>query len=589
MLRGPPPATIARRAKSYTDFYHVARTHITKEIKKLKEEERRAHKAQKNEEQVPQAYTSYDAYDDQLLDASLEDFQLYRDQLALSERHLDNLLGDTTAVLDLLQDLGDSFKEVEEQTAAFQARCEDLLEEQRHLRHLAEEVGTDLQFYTQLEPITRRLNAPGASNILGDDSLVEIMSSLDACIEFMRTHPEHKESETYLARYQALLTRTLSLLQLVFTNSVRSKTSEARGILNKAAKLNATTLYLVQDPDTHPTGHRLQRSIEHIIYMSRPVFDPAIKHTPREGHDAPTVYYNVYRQLMEEYIGTRRTLIGDALGQILSGTIAEDYDAKADFGRYARACLNTTLEVCMNEYMKYALFFTATAENKSAAMADFYRVWKTQQSLNTYTEGLSTQAFKVLEPSIQRAETATASQLALWIDNYVSSADGDIDGSSYGPYTVDGLFELKAHLASQLKNLTTQVIFARIKDILYSNVSRFFPKPEDLSPRKPTNEELANGNKSPVLSGTAQIVTDEDMDRRAHEALGDGFSNAYAPLKTGIHLLILNNDLSFDSATGHVSPSSFLFHLSLTSLRGHGRNGLRNHPRDFSLHNACGL
>ena len=562
MLRGPPPATVARRAKSYTDFYHVARAHITKDTKKLKQEEHRTHEAPKNEDTVQQAYTSYDAYDDQLLDASLEDFQLYRDQLALSERHMDNLLEDTAGALDLLQDLGDSFKEVEEQTVAFQARCEDLLEEQRHLRHLAEEVGSDLQYYTQLEPITRRLNAPGASNILGDDSLVEIMSSLDACIEFMRTHPEHMESETYITRYQALLTRTLSLLQLVFTNSIRSKTSEARAILNKAAKLNTTTLYLVQDPDTHPTGHRLQRSIEHIIYMSRPVFDPATKHIPRGGHDAPTVYYNVYRQLMEEYIGARRTLIGGALGQILSDTIAEDYDTKADFGRYARACLNTTLEVCMNEYMKYALFFTATAENKSAAMADFYRIWKTQQSLNTYTEGLCTQAFKVLEPSIQCAETATASQLALWIDNYVSSADGDIDGSSYGPHTVDGVFKLKAHLASQLKNLTTQVIFARIKDILYSNVSRFFPKPEDLSPRKPTREELANGSKSPVLSGTAQVVTDEDMDRRAHEALGDGFSNAYAPLKTGIHLLILNNDLSFDSATGHVSnhssPSSCL-------------------------------
>lgn len=559
MLKGPPPATVARRAKSYTDFYHVARAHITKETKKLRAEERRAYKALSNEDPGSHTYTCYDAYDEQLLDASLEDFQLYRDQLALSERHLDNLLEDTTGVLDLLQNLGDSFKEVEEQTAASQARCEDLLEEQRHLKHLAEEVGTDLQYYTQLEPITRRLNAPGASNILGDDSLVEIMSSLDACIEFMRTHPEHKESETYLTRYQALLTRTLSLLQMIFTNSVRSKTSEARAILNKAAKLNTTTLYLIQDPDTHPTGHRLQRSIEHIVYMSRPVFDPAIKHTPRPGHDAPSVYYNVYRQLMEEYIGARRTLIGDALGQILSGTIAEDYDAKIDFGRYARACLNTTLEVCMNEYMKYALFFSATAENKLAAMADFYRIWKTQQSLNTYTEGLCTQAFKVLEPSIQRAETATASQLALWIDNYVSSADGDIDGSSYGAYTVDGVFELKAHLASQLKNLTTQVIFARIKDILYSNVSRFFPKREDLSPRKPTQEELANGNKSPVLSGTAEVVNDEDMDRRAHEALGDGFSNAYAPLKTGVHLLILNNDLSFDSTAGHVSLPSFSF------------------------------
>ncbi len=554
-LKGPPEAALARRAKSYTDFYHVARAQITKEAKKLREGERKALKSPNTGDSDKHNSNSYDAYDDELLDASLEEFQLYHDQLALSERHLDNLLEGTAAALDLLEDLSDSFKEVDAETTSFQARCADSLEEQKQLRDLVEEVGTNLQYYTQLEPITRRLNAPGASNILGDDSLVEIMSSLDACIEFMRTHPEHRESETYLNRYQALLTRALSLLQLVFTNSIRSKTSEARAIMGKAAKLNTTTLYLIQDPDTHPTGHRLQRSMEHIIYMARPILDPSIKHNPRPGHDAPTVYHNVFRQLMEEYIGARQLLIGEALGKILTGTIAEDHDAKADFGKYARACLNTTLEVCMNEYTKYALFFTATAENKSAAMADFDRVWRTQHSLNTYAEGLCAQAFKVLEPSIQGAETATASQLALWIDNYVASADGGDDMSSYGPYTVDGTFELKAHLASQLKKLTTEVIFARIKDKLYNKVSRFFPKPEDLRPREPTDEELTNGQISLVLEGHAEEMKDADMDIRAHKALGDGFSNAYKPLKTGIHLLILNNDLSFDSSTGSVSIS----------------------------------
>ena len=114
LLRGPPPATVARRAKSYTDFYHVARAHITKETKKLKAEEQQNFKASRNEETSAHTYSSYDAYDDQLLDASLEDFQLYRDQLALSERHLDNLLEDTSGALELLQKLGDSFKEVEE-------------------------------------------------------------------------------------------------------------------------------------------------------------------------------------------------------------------------------------------------------------------------------------------------------------------------------------------------------------------------------------------------------------------------------------------------------------------------------------------
>lgn len=521
-------------------------------MKKLRIEERKQLKTPKDEEPTPHEHYYSGIFDDELLDASLEEFQLYRDQLLLSERHLDNLLEDTSGALDLLAHLSDSFKEVEDQTSAFQARCHDLLEEQKRLRDLAEEVGTDLQYYTQLEPNTRRLNAPGASNILGDDSIVEIMSSLDACIEFMRSHPEHKESESYLTRYQSLLTKTLSLVQLVFTNAVRSKTSEARAILAKAAKLNTTTLYLIQDPDTHPTGHRLQRSMEHIIYMAKPLFDPTIKHVARQVHDAPTLYYNIFRQLMEEYIAARKGLVGDALSQILVGTIAEEYNAKTDFARYARACLNTTLEVCINEYMKYALFFTATAENKAAAMSEYYRLWRTQQGLNMYSEGLCKQAFKVLEPSIQRAETTTATQLALWLDNYVSNAELNDDVSAYGSYSNDGNFELKAHLAGQLKKLTTEVIFGRIKEFLYANVTRFFPKPDDLKPTKSIEQSRANGKA--VTNGTKEEEpADADMDGRAQKALGDGFSNAYAPLKTGIHLLILNNDLSFDTSTGSVS------------------------------------
>jgi hypothetical protein len=40
-LNGPPPATVARRAKSYSDFYSVVRAHIKKEraLEKKKSQE----------------------------------------------------------------------------------------------------------------------------------------------------------------------------------------------------------------------------------------------------------------------------------------------------------------------------------------------------------------------------------------------------------------------------------------------------------------------------------------------------------------------------------------------------------------------
>src|SRR5450432_2476812 len=118
----------------------------------------------------PDAYTSY---------------SVYGDQLALSIRHLDGLLHDASAALDLLASLSGSFKTVEAQTTAFQAQCEDVLAEQKHLKLLSNEVADGLQYYAYLEPITRRLNAPGASSVIGDEGFVEMMTNLDACIEFM--------------------------------------------------------------------------------------------------------------------------------------------------------------------------------------------------------------------------------------------------------------------------------------------------------------------------------------------------------------------------------------------------------------------
>jgi len=113
---------------------------------------------------------------------------LYLDQLALSERHLDTLLEDTTSSLDLLASLSESFKAVEAQTVAFQAQCEDLLAEQKRLCLLADEVGTDLQYYSYLEPLTRRLNSPGAARLVQNDDFLEMLRNLNMCIEFMEEH-----------------------------------------------------------------------------------------------------------------------------------------------------------------------------------------------------------------------------------------------------------------------------------------------------------------------------------------------------------------------------------------------------------------
>ena len=114
--------------------------------------------------------------------------RLYRDQLELTERHLDALVDDANGALALLTSLSASFQAVEAQTTSFHSHCEGLVSEQRRLQQLADDVGTDLHYYAYLDTATRRLNAPGASRLVDDASFGDMMDNIDSCIKFMDSH-----------------------------------------------------------------------------------------------------------------------------------------------------------------------------------------------------------------------------------------------------------------------------------------------------------------------------------------------------------------------------------------------------------------
>ncbi|KAI2616716.1 Sec34-like family protein [Hypoxylon sp. NC1633] len=222
----PPEATLSRRAKSYSDFYHVVRAQLSKDAaaakKKRKKAKERTLDALMTEglqyDVRHQGQPQLESLDGELIEASQQEYLLYRDQLELTERHLDALINDAKGALDLLTSLANSFRAVESQTSTFQAQCDDLLSEERRLQKLADEVGTDLHYYAYLDGVTRRLNAPGASRLVNHESFGEILTNLDACIAFMVEHPEYRDAESYLARYQSLLTKALHLLEVGFTS-----------------------------------------------------------------------------------------------------------------------------------------------------------------------------------------------------------------------------------------------------------------------------------------------------------------------------------------------------------------------------------
>jgi hypothetical protein len=112
----------------------------------------------------------------------------YEDQLKFAESYLESLSTTTSTSIDLMSSLSRSFKTVEAQTTAFQKQCQDLVAEQQRVTRLADDIAENLQYYSYLEPITRRLNAPGAGNFVRSKEFSDMLARLDECLEYMGTH-----------------------------------------------------------------------------------------------------------------------------------------------------------------------------------------------------------------------------------------------------------------------------------------------------------------------------------------------------------------------------------------------------------------
>ncbi len=114
--------------------------------------------------------------------------RLYLDQLDTTTTHLDSLLSNTSDNLRLLSELSDSFKTVDTQTSVFQKQCQGLISAQKKSTKLADDINNNLLYFDYLEPITRRLNAPGAGSLVRSKNFSDMLRNLDESIDYMEAH-----------------------------------------------------------------------------------------------------------------------------------------------------------------------------------------------------------------------------------------------------------------------------------------------------------------------------------------------------------------------------------------------------------------
>ncbi|KAF7191690.1 Conserved oligomeric Golgi complex subunit 3 [Pseudocercospora fuligena] len=505
---GPPKASPARRAQSYSDFYFAV-TEFSRNEAVLQRKSSWGQQYQKSQSEASGELdfeAEFGAIEDKLLDESHADYQTYLEQLEQSDSHLDNLLSTTSSTLDLLSTLSDSFRAVEAQTEAFRQQCESLVAEQRRLTMLADAIDENVRYYTYLEPMTRRLNAPGAANLVKGEDFPEMLSDLDNCLAYMESHPKHKESATYRSRYRLLLTRGLTLIRHHFTKCLGEIASDISKRI-QSGQLKETThsalLYAkfrVPAPELKALGVEIQK---------RAVPTPDDVDTEREPE-----YLSLLRELYQSYSATRGRLILPLVAKKMAELAANPQ--QAEVLAFAKSSLSFVRGICLDEY-------------------DLWFEWfESEGALYDFLESLLEPMYDYLRPrTIRETKLEKLCDLCALIQGrYMELDSEEEDEAENGVVSppVNGRrlgrkLDFAALVQPALEDAQTRLVFLAM-NVLRDGIEQYKPKPEDLDFSARAAVTGANGNKKgPILSGkrnasvpstplpkTPTVVDAEDID-----------------------------------------------------------------------------
>ncbi|KAK5113510.1 hypothetical protein LTR62_003379 [Meristemomyces frigidus] len=482
--KGPPNASLSRRAQSYSDFYGVVATHHRKEHvlnrRRSLDSNRRGGCRRPFEATLQDEKTDIQ---DLLLNEGSVGHEMLYEQMQLSSGRLQNILASTVDTLGVLSKLSASFRNVEAQTDAFRQQCESLVAEQHRLTTFANAIEENARYYAYLEPMTRRLNAPGAANLVKGSDFAEMLSNLDNCLAYMESHSNHREAATYRSRYRLLLTRALTLIRHHFTRSLGDIAADISQRI-QSGQLKDTThsalLYAkfrIPAPELKSLGLEIQK---------RAVPTPDDVDLSREPE-----YASLLRELYQSYSATRGRLVLPLVSRKMAELAATPQHVETI--AFAKASLSYLRGICLDEHELWFEWF------------------QTDGALYDFLESLMEPVHDYLRPKIiHETKLETLCELCSIIQGRYMSADSDDEdeASVVSPSTHGKPFGRTLNFAMlvqpALEDAQTRLVFLALS-VLRDGIENYKPKPEDLNWPRALSPE--NGTKSGVaLSGVRNTV-----------------------------------------------------------------------------------
>ena len=375
----------------------------------------------------------------------------YRDYMNNLKEHrerCDAVLHGISKALDHLRLLSKQYRTVSHTTEALHDSCELLMQDQEDLEELGNSISQQLVYFTEHERIGTKLNSSSIS-VMGE-SFVPMLVKIDECVQFMKDHPDYKESSMYLAKYQQCLIRALTLLRSYIVSSIKSTS------VNASNSFTHARITVPGDPDFaqlyskfHSSGPRIKALMEQIEQRS----------------DRNPEYLQVMQDCYTCYCYQRQSLILPLIGN----EIERLYKLHSkDHCTFIRTSCMALIRICQDEHALYHCFFSRSdlilqglLETLSSQLYDYFRPMIIQQ---VYRFELLADICNVLKNDV--------------IEDQVNSKGESLE--AFG------------HLALQMLEDSQERLSYRTQAYIQSDITNFLPSPGDLAYPSKLNEDLSN-------------------------------------------------------------------------------------------------
>ncbi|EFO86431.1 CRE-COGC-3 protein [Caenorhabditis remanei] len=113
---------------------------------------------------------------------------------------------------ETMKELRDSYESVSSRTCSLHDACDRALAEQTSLSTGSQLIKTNLYYFKQADAIMKKLSV--AKLMVTGHSFAAILVSIDECLTYLRAHPEYKESEAYIAKFEQCLSRAMTWVRV---------------------------------------------------------------------------------------------------------------------------------------------------------------------------------------------------------------------------------------------------------------------------------------------------------------------------------------------------------------------------------------